>query len=129
MKFINDESLILATVDGIEDLSPNKYSLSTSNAIVGNGVKLSNGSMTWDSITPITVVLVFDPEDGSGVKHYVSTNGTVYTNTIETGSMPFAITATGISGVTGKIHKLEIYSDTKSLNWIKINYEKEIRYW
>ena len=129
MKFINDESLILATVDGIEDLSPNKYALSTSNAIVGNGVKLSNGSMTWDSITPVTVVLVFDPEDGSGIKHYVSTNGTVYTNAVETGSMPFAITATGISNVTGTIYKLEIYNDAKSAEWIMENYEKESRYW
>lgn len=127
MKYINDESLVLGTVDGIEDLSLNKYSLSVSNCIVGRGINFTNGSLSWQSLTPISYVYVFTAPNGSKV-HYAF-NGTLYTNGVEGGVQPLNITSTGISGVTGYLSTLKIYSSVKSADWIKLDYANESKYW
>jgi len=124
----DDTSLVFGTENGFDDLS-GKSNITTTNAIVGKNIVLTNGSISWNSLTPTTFVYVYDPDDGTGLKHYASSNGTVYTNGVVGGSLPFSVGATGISGVTGRITKLKIFDEIKTADWIKFDYEKESKYW
>ena len=124
----DDASLIFYTRDGLLDYTLTNSTIVLTNAIGGNGIKLTNGSMTWDDLSLTTYMYVFD--DGSEIKHYGYANGVLYVNgVVNTDAQPITITATGVSGVTGTIIKLSIFDKTKSAEYIKINYEEESKYW
>ena len=124
----DDESLIFYTRDGLCDYTPTNSTIVLTNATSGNGIILSNGSMTWDELSLTSYMYVFD--DGSEIKHYGYAKGVLYVNgVVNTDAQPITITATGVSGVTGTIIKLSIFNESKSAEYIKINYEDESKYW
>jgi hypothetical protein len=119
-------SLVFATINGITDLS-GKNTITTSNAIVGNGIVLTTGTVTWQTLTPTSYVYVW--EDSDGIINHYGYNGTVFTNGVAGGTQPITVGATGISSATGKLHSIKIYNEAKSAEWIKQDYLNAVKYW
>ena len=127
----NDVSLMLYTRNGIADYSTvgsAGKTLTLTNAIVGNGIVFTSGSMTWGVVPLTTVIYTFD--SGSGVNHYAIADGVKYLNgVVDVSTFPITVTSTGISGVTGKLHSLSIFNEVKSASYIDLDYENESKYW
>ena len=123
---IPDVDVVIATRDGFAELS-RKNSVSITDGILGNKIVLDNGAVLWSSTNISSYIYVFD--NGTEIAHYAYTNLKYYKNCVEVQRLPFHFTATGVSGVTGTIHKIEIYNIDKSLEFLHIDYHKESRFW
>ena len=124
----DDTSLQFYTRDGITDYSMSKKTITLSNAIGGNAIVLTNGGMSWAALTVTAYNYVFD--DGSGIKHYAVIDGQLYIDGVSSvEAIPFVVSATGFSGVTGTIYKLAVYDENPSVADNVMDYENEAKYW
>lgn len=128
-KILPDDTTVFATNDGINELSRVNVVNNTGVVSIGNGIELSSGSITWNSVLVGTGVYVYDPQDGTGKAHYVVSGSTYYKNGVVTGSIPYAVTTTGITSITGIMHSIEVYSSVKSAAWVLNDYEQKSRFW
>lgn len=123
----DSENLVLDVLDGTEDLSVNKISLTVSNCIVGKEMDFTNGGITWSSQTFTNYGYWY--ESSNQWKYYFYDGTDTYTNGVLTGSMPVNISATGFSGVTAKMKDIKLFNETKSVDWIKNYYLKTRKYY